>query len=507
MSLIQTDAGILSRNSVDSFLAGLMPAEPTKPTQFPYLQKRQAALLEACGFACKEAGEQDFNGTRVMMWQATGEYKPANVDIIGYGGAAYGGKSYGLLILARVAAELLPGVQIAYFRRTYPELDGPGAAFQKSHEIFGGAARNSDGGREWIFPNGSMFYFRHCQNEGDVYNYQSQQIDILLLDESTHFSWFIVDYLLTRNRVSGDIPNFKPFAVLPSNPGNVGHVWYSQLFDVEKKQGAHEQIKRTLNPNGKYSSTYFIPAFLEDNQIGVSRDPGYETRLMERDPEIARALRYGDWSVFAGQAFPGWTRDRIVCEPFEVPEHWAKWRALDYGFVHPWVAGWFTTDPKTKRVYIYRAVMKDELTDTEQARLMGEMTPPDERITVTYASPDMWARKTAGKKIFTSVDEYKGEGILLTRADNDRLSGVRKINRLLMDLLDGRPGIQVFAPYYDVFRCMTTVVRDDHNSEDVKKVDGDDPFDMLKYGLTNHNHSQIDIKKQEVRHPFEGARL
>jgi hypothetical protein len=116
----------------------------------------------------------------------------------------------------------------------------------------------------------------------------------------------------------------------------------------------------------------------------------------------------------------------------------------------------------------------------------------------------MWARKTAGKKIFTSVDEYKGEGVLLTRADNDRLNGVRKINRLLMDQPDGKPGIQVFEPYYDVFRCMTTVVRDDHNSEDVKKVDGDDPFDMLKYGLTNHN--QPEAKKQEkFKHPLQGA--
>jgi hypothetical protein len=226
---------------------------------------------------------------------------------------------------------------------------------------------------------------------------------------------------------------------------------------------------------------------------------------MERDPEIARALRYGDWTVFAGQAFPSWTQDRISIAPFEIPEHWAKWRALDYGFVHPWVAAWFTVDPQTRRVFIYRAVMKSGLTDTEQARLMNEMTPPDERITVTYASPDMWARKTAGNKIFTSIDEYKEEGILLVRADNDRLNGKRKIDRLLMDNMDGKPGIQVFAPYYDVFKCMTTIVRDDRNPEDVKKVDGDDPFDMLRYGLTKHNPPETK-PKQLFSHPLRGDR-
>jgi len=475
------------------------------PQAFPYLQQRQAKLLEACGFRCVPIGEQEFGGRQVPMWQATGEYRPALADIIGYGGAAYGGKSYGLLILARVAAEILPGVQIAYFRRTYPELDGPGAAMQKAHEIFNGVARNSDGGREWKWSNGSTFYFRHCQNERDVYSYQSQQMDILMGDEATHFSWMIIDYLLTRNRVSGDIPGFKPFAVLPSNPGNIGHAWYSQVFDVEKKAGAHETVKRTQNPNGKYSSVYFIPAFLEDNQIGVSRDPGYEQRLMERDPDVARALRYGDWTIFAGQAFPTWERERMVCKPFELPSHWAKWRALDYGFVHPFTAGWCTVDPQSRRMYIFRAVKQSGLSDTQQAELIRDMTPPDEVIHITYASPDMWARKTAKNKVFTAVDEYKDVGILLTRADDDRLNGKHKLDRLLMDLPDGRPGIQIFEPYYDVFKIMTSLVRAHVNPEDVQKVDGDDPYDMLRYILTNLKQKE-NKAKEKFEHPLQGAK-
>jgi phage terminase large subunit len=203
--------------------------------------------------------------------------------------------------------------------------------------------------------------------------------------------------------------------------------------------------------------------------------------------------------------FPSWMKDRIACKPFEIPSHWPKWRALDYGYAHPWVAGWFTKDPRSERMYVYRAVMKTELTDTEQARLMREMTPADEIINHTYASPDMWARKTSGTRTFTSVDEYKDEGVILIRADNDRLGGVRKIHRLLMDGLDGKPMLQVFEPYYDIFKCMTTLVRDDHNPEDVKKVDGDDPFDMLKYGLTNTNQAERKPQGQQ-KHPLQGVK-
>jgi phage terminase large subunit len=440
------------------------------------------------------------------MWRPSGERRPAVADVLGYGGAAFGGKSYGMLILARVAAELWSGAQIAYFRRTYPELDGPGAAMQKSYEVFSNVATDRDGGKEWSWED-STFFFRHCQSESDVYNYQSQAFDILIIDEATHFTWTMVDYLLTRVRASGSVKvaGFKPFAVLPSNPGNVGHAWYSQIFDVAGKLGPHEQVKSIQNPNGKYSQTYFIPAFLEDNQIGVANDPGYEDRLMQRDEVIARALRKGDWTIFAGQAFPSWTKERMSCKPFEIPDHWPKWRALDYGFVHPWVAAWFTRDPRTERQYIYRAILKDGLTDTEQARLIRDNTPENEMISATYASPDMWARKTAGARVFTSVDEYKDEGVILIRADDNRLGGKRKIDRLLMDGLDGRPMLQIFEPYYEIFKCMTTLVRDDKNPEDVKKVDGDDPYDMLRYGQTNTKLPE-NRPAGKPKHPLAGAR-
>lgn len=489
-----------------------MEPKRVNPQSFPLVQSRQARMLEACGFACEAVGEREFNGRMVPMYRPTGEWRAPVAGLLGYGGAAFGGKSYGMLILAYLLMVIFPGIQIAYFRRTYSQLDGPGAAMQKAYGIFGGVATDRDGGKEWTHPNGSKFFFRHCQHESDVYDYQSQQIDVLLVDEATHFSWFVVDYLLTRNRASGEVrvQGFKPFALLCSNPGNIGHAWYSTVFDMEKKHGDHERVKQAMNPNGKMVTVYFLPAKLEDNAIGVAADPEYEDRLMQRNAEIARALRFGDWSIFAGQAFPNWTRERVACKPFDIPQHWAKWRAMDYGFIHPAVMGWFTVNPQTKRLYIYRAVSASNLSDEQQAELMSNMSPPEERYAVNYASPDMWA-STAKKsgRVQTSVDEFREKGIILTRADNDRVNGVRKIDRLLFDGADGLPMIQVFDSYYDVFKCMETLVREDaqqgKNPEDVKKVDGDDPFDMLKYGLTNINQSEQ--KNGSVKpHPAKGMK-
>jgi len=51
---------------------------------------------------------------------------------------------------------------------------------------------------------------------------------------------------------------------------------------------------------------------------------------------------------------------------------------------------------------------------------------------------------------------------------------------------------------------MSTVVRDDRNPEDVKKVDGDDAYDMLRYGLTNMKQPQHNQEKQ-AQHPLKGV--
>jgi len=407
--------------------------------------------------------------------------------LIGYGGAAFGGKTDAAIGLAMVAAFAFPGVRIGLFRRNFTELEGPDGPIERSRELLAGITEYNAGQHRHTFPTGSRLYFHHCATEDDRYNYQSQAWDILLIDEATHFTWPIVDYLITRNRPTIDHPDLTPFVGMMTNPGNVGHEWYSQLFDVLKTSGGHRQVKRVLTPNGKYEQSYFIPALLEDNPIGLERDPEYADRLEARDPDVARALRYGDWSVFAGQAFPTWQHNRIACPPREIPLWWPKWRAIDYGYEHPWACGWFAKDPDKDRLYVYRAISLSGLTDERQIAMVKDSTAPEENILFTFASPDMWERKNKDDIVFTTADVYEKGGVVLTRANNDRLGGKRRLHGLMLDKPDGKPGIQVFEPYYSVFGCMVTLIKDPKNPEDVKKVDGDDPYDMLRYGLTNLN--------------------
>ena len=136
--------------------------------------------------------------------------------------------------------------------------------------------------------------------------------------------------------------------------------------------------------------------------------------------------------------------------------------------------------------------------------MIKDMTLPGERIAFTFASPDMWNRKNANDLVTTAADEYAREGVPLTRADNDRLSGKRKIDRLLADLPDGMPGIMVCESCKELIKLFPNLVRDRTNPEDVLKMDGDDPYDAMRYGLTNTGIVKREVKKQV--HPLQNMR-
>jgi hypothetical protein len=112
-------------------------------------------------------------------------------------------------------------------------------------------------------------------------------------------------------------------------------------------------------------------------------------------------------------------------------------------------------------------------------------SPPSEKVRLTYADPSMWTKKTHEEKTFSTADEYRAEGVPLVEADNDRLTGVRKVKTLLADLPDGLPGLQIFSTCTDLVRTLPALVRDAVHVEDVDTKGDDHDYDMLRYGLTN----------------------
>lgn len=95
-------------------------------------------------------------------------------------------------------------------------------------------------------------------------------------------------------------------------------------------------------PNGRHHKAVYIPSRVTDNRILLSQDPGYVDRLyLVGSPNLVKAWLEGDWSVIEGAYFPEFSMARHVIAPFEIPKHWARIRAMDWGSAKPFCVLWF----------------------------------------------------------------------------------------------------------------------------------------------------------------------
>lgn len=244
-------------------------------------------------------------------------------------------------------------------------------------------------------------------------------------------------------------------------------------------------VKTTLNPNDREQKTAFIPAFLEDNVIGLDRDPGYEDRLMARDPTTAEALRFGKWSVFAGQMFREFSKPIHVCAPVEIPLHWVRWRSIDWGWAAPWCCLWYAKDPDSRRVYVYREAYEVGLTDPRQAERIRELSLPGEKFTFTFADPSMWTKRTTEIIAKSTAQAYSENGVLLTKADNDQRSKISKTRQALANIHDSKPAVMIFDTCPNLIRTLPALMSDPKNPETILDGQEDHPWDSFAYGLTN----------------------
>ena len=457
------------------------------------------------------------------MLDGSQDIKPAEARVIGYGGSAGGGKSDGLLAVGGIGALTWPGSRWAFFRRKFTELEGLDGAIDRSHQMYTGLGQYNGSRHRWTFKNGSRLQFCHCHQEKNVYDYQSQAFDGLLFDEATHFTEYQINYLLTRNRPTVDGP--VPLCAMATNPGNVGHLWFKRwMIDPGTFEVVHEVAAVEDRPH-KTQRHLFIRAKLKDNQILERRDPGYRLNLENKPAAIRRALLDGDWDSFLGQVFEEWRHHRHVCKPFKIPVHWPRWRAVDWGYAQPFCCLWFAMNPDTGQKYVYRELYKAGLNDPVQAAKIRELTgepkyearehdqdeeilkgsyvgrqildlpPPElvsgEKIQVTLADPSMWTKRTTEAITTTSADVYKKNGVPLTRGDNDRLIGKRRVHDALAWerdgaplYPDGRPGLQLFENCPNGIRTLPALPYDDIKVEDVDTGAEDHWYDACKYGLS-----------------------
>lgn len=420
------------------------------------------------------------------------EFCKATNKYICYGGSRGGGKSHVSRIKMCLLALNYSGIQILLLRRTLKELrENHVMQLQK---ILKGIAQYKDATKEFIFPNGSRIVLGYCDAEKDVLNYQGQAYEVIVLEEATMFTEFQFQSLTESNRMSGNMKEeFVPRMYFTCNPGGVGHQWVKRLF-IDKDYRGSEKAEDYL----------FIPSNVYENKYLMERDPNY-VRTLENLPEDRKqAMLYGNWDIYDGQFFPEFDRNLHVIEPFEIPEYWNRYIALDYG-LDMFAVLFVAVDTKGK-AYVYNEIHKSDLIVSEALQTLKSYMR-DKKYKEIYAPPDLWNRnRDTG---ISTAEKFQDGGISFTKAGNDRESGwlavkewlkKRKVRHEHTGELVNDTNLFIFSNCINLIRCIPQLQHDEKNPNDVSTEPHEITHitDALRYfcvSRTNPSKEIIDKQK------------
>ena len=404
-------------------------------------------------------------------------HRATEYDVL-YGGAAGGGKTKAVVMHALWAAVAYPGIRVAIFRRSFdelaesviPELAGVGFG-----EVLG---FSYDKTRSELERQGSVIRLRYLENIVDASRRQGGQYQLMLFEERTLLGPGIAEIVMERLRASieSGIPVLGIRAT--SNPGGASH------SEVKRRYIDATNYGQRIATDDQGHTIRFIQAKVGDNP---HVDPGYVKRLMSI-PDNARraAMLDGSWDSFGGQVFSEWSYHKHVVKPFSLPEGWARYMGVDWGYTAPWCALWGAID-EDGRIWIYRELYEAGVGEHEQARKIlaaEESDPAPYRV----GDPSMAAQRGDAESINTA---YLAERVFLEPANNDRLAGWSRLHHYLADApacphhrshgLEVCPMLHVFEPCANLIRTLPALPYSTSKVEDVDTKAEDHAPDALRY--------------------------
>lgn len=244
--------------------------------------------------------------------------------------------------------------------------------------------------------------------------------------------------------------------------------WTNVLFILGQDPVTRE-AKRNFS---EFANVHFSP---EDNEENLSA--GYIDSLKDMSPGNRKRFYEGRFGTYEGLVFPI-SQDHI-CEPFNIPSHWPRYRSIDFGYTHPFVCLWWALDPSNERVYVYREYVKTRATVNQHARVILHFTKTDfpgapiEKKYVTAADHDAEDRATLAE-----------HGIDSKPANKEVLAGIDHVVDLLRNDKEVKTRVKIFRSCTSLINGLGSYRYKDNATKDreVLKED-DDEADAFRYGL------------------------
>lgn len=431
-----------------------------------------------------------------------------------------------------------PGCQAYLFRRTMPELEK--THIKKIKQMIPpqlGVGKYNETKHTYEFINGSTLWFCHCEKEDDVQGYQSAEMHWLGLDEASHFSPTQITYLRTRVRLGDWKQTLGPDKVvrLPrvcfaSNPGGPGHDWLKTSFILRAPPGRlfyDPSMKSPRIADDKGWLSLFIPAGIDDNKY---IDPSYAGVFTGLAPELARALRDGDWDAVVGAAIFNLDAKRHKIRPFRPPRHWTTFMSMDWGTFRPFSVGWYTVSEgavleakdgfpevylptgaviRFRETYGWNGRPNEGIRWSPQklgARLLEIEAREEIRCDYRIADTEMWANR-GGPSSMEWMESVSPGKLAFRKSQKDRRRNYQEIIARLAGsprfLTNGKkatdPMVFITSNCFHFWRTIPALLLDDLEPEKGPGTKGEDHvYDEFAYALRSRPFVTTELDREDA---------
>ena len=241
---------------------------------------------------------------------------------------------------------------------------------------------------------------------GDALEYGRPKIDQYLPIGTKFRRWSAQD------RASVRLPNGGRIVSLSCDSGRerfqgsaVKMVW----LDEEPPQDVFEEcMLRIVDSRGKIiitatplkGLTFLYDMFVEKQVKGFDRyaisgldNPYISSNKLRRavshlSETSQNARLFGMFGSQSGLVYSEFDRTVHTCKPFDLPDHFIRYMAIDFGVRNPFCALWFAHDQDKDVLYVYREYFKTEKTTLENGRMIRALSVKDPPLKWIVADPE-----------------------------------------------------------------------------------------------------------------------
>jgi phage terminase large subunit len=288
--------------------------------------------------------------------------------------------------------------------------------------------------QRYVFANGSEIMVAGLRSSGrdTSEKVMSTEYTSIYAQEAIELAVGDLERLTTRLRATGSGMPWRQF-MADTNPGPPRH-WL--------------RLRCLRGAMGLLNSQHIDNPILWDADRGEWTELGvaYIARLDALTGVRKDRLRWGRWVQAEGIVYTEWNPAVNLIEPFDIPDEWSRFRAIDFGYARPFVCLWFAVD-HDGRMYCYRQIYHTGRTVATHARQIVALTG-EEEIDATVCDHDSEDRATLAENGIPNIPAKKAV-----------LEGIDKVQQRLKVQADGRARLYFFdLPPVEIDRALM----DDH---------------------------------------------